>query len=79
VIKPIKWALFLLGLGWAAYSIWGVWVLSHIFPQEHPSNSGLSNILAGAQLFAVTLGPALAAGVFLLIRWPERMKAKNSN
>ena len=69
-IRLVKWALLLCGLGWAAYSTWGVWAVSSYFTPAGPGNSGLSNVLAGAQLFGVTLGPTVLAAVFLLIRWP---------
>jgi hypothetical protein len=72
--RAVKWLLLVLALGWAAYSLRGVWILAHLFPQASESNSGLSNMLAGAQLFAVTLGPLVLAIVILLVPLPLRRR-----
>ena len=72
MIRLVKWALFVASLAWATYSIWGLWLLAKMFPALEPAKHGLSNILAGVQLFAVTLGSAVLTGVLLLVPWPNR-------
>jgi len=89
MIRLIKWSLFAVCCAWAAYSIYGLWVLSQIsawldrlngtVAMAHPAASGLfSNALAVLQAGAVTLGPAMVAALFLAVRWPSKRPAGNS-
>lgn len=79
MIRLFKWSLLVLSVCWAIYSIWGLWRLSQAFPGDHSSPTGISNVIAGLQLFAVTLGPAVVAGATLLVRWPAKGAKRISN
>ena len=73
LIRFVKWALLVISLGWAAYSANAFIFLARAFPSTTPDQSGLLELLASAQGYAIVFGPfAIAAGL-LLIRWPEHM------
>lgn len=74
VIRLSKWVLFGLAFAWAGYAAWGVYTISQIFPAQEPVHSDL---LATVQICAVIFGPALCAGIFLAIKWPERQDSES--
>ncbi len=85
MIRLAKWGLFLLGLGWAGFSSYYVWLLvqllvslSRSFPTPEPTKFGLSELGKSLLLFAVVFGPVIIASALLAIRWPERAKDKSS-
>lgn len=75
LIRLIKFVLFLVSVKWAVYSSAGFETLARIFPASPPQHEyGFLAFLADLQGYSVVYGPAIVAGIFLMIEWPKKNK-----
>ena len=77
-VRFAKWALLIVGIGWAVFSANGFIFLARAFPSQS-RETALSEILASAQGYAVVFGPAALAVVLLVIQWPKKKSKDRRN
>jgi hypothetical protein len=71
LVRAGKWLLLLLALAWTWYAGSFFLFLANTFPVTQPVPNGTSHLPATAQGYALVFGPAIVAGLFLIMRWPE--------
>ena len=78
-IRAVKWCLFLLSLVWAAYvvhvgsAIYGLILGLEAFNRRNGVKvPPLDNLTLLAEIVVEAAIPLLAAGIFLLVKWPEK-------
>lgn len=67
---------FLLSAGWAVFSWTAFVLLANSFPSSGPFQYGISDFLASLQAYLLVFGPVVVAIIFLIVRWPNRLKEK---
>jgi hypothetical protein len=74
LVRAGKWLLLLLALVWAWYAMLFFLFMADAFPVTQPKENDLSGLLASAQAYLLVFGPAVIAGLFLKMKWPERKR-----
>jgi hypothetical protein len=75
MVRAGKWLLLLIALAWAWYAGSFFLFLARAVPVTEPVRNDMAHLLATVQGYAVVFGPAIVAGLVLIMKWPEGKRA----
>lgn len=65
LVRLVKWALIVIGIGWAVYSANAFIFLAQTFPSPEPGKHDIRELISSVQGYAVVFGPVIVALLFL--------------